>query len=171
MQKNILLTGSPGIGKTTLIKKVFTELSPALAGGFWSMEIRKGSKRIGFAIRTVDGEEGILAHKEKGYGPKVGSYTVNVKDIEEVAIPSITKARQLGKVIIIDEIARMELCSPLFAPEVIKCLDTKQVLCTIQLRRDPFLDTIRSRADIQTFTVTTRNRDNLPSLILSLVKQ
>ena len=64
MQKNILLTGSPGIGKTTVIKKVIAELNPALVGGFWSTEIRRGSKRIGFAIKTIDGEEGILAHKD-----------------------------------------------------------------------------------------------------------
>ena len=171
MQKNVLLTGSPGIGKTTLIKKVLAKLSPALVGGFWSAEIRRGSRRIGFAIKTVHGKEGILAHKEKGHGPRVGSYTVNVDDIEAVAIPSIVAARQLNKLIVIDEIARMELCSPQFAPEVMKCLDTKRVLGTIQIRQDPVLSSIRNRSDVQMFTVTTRNRDRLPSLILSLVKQ
>ena len=89
MQKNILLTGSPGIGKTTIIKKIIAELSSTLIGGFWSTEIRRGSRRIGFAIKAVTGEEGILAHKEKGHGPRFGSYIVNVEDIEEIAIPSM----------------------------------------------------------------------------------
>jgi nucleoside-triphosphatase len=169
MQKNILLTGNPGIGKTTIIKRIIAELSPTLIGGFWSTEIRRGSKRIGFAIKTVTGEEGILAHKEKGHGPRFGSYVVNVKDIEEIAIPSMINARKLGKVILIDEIARMELCSPRFASEVVMCLDTKRVLGTIQNRQDDFLNSVKSRIDTQVYTVTTRNRDELPSMILSLV--
>ena len=171
MEKNILLTGSPGIGKTTIIKRIIAELSPALIGGFWSTEIRRGTKRVGFAIKTVAGEEGILAHKEKGHGSRFGSYTVNVEDIEELAIPSIIKARELGKIILIDEIAGMELCSPRFAPEVVKCLDVKRVLGTIQNRQTSFLNSVRSRSDTQIYTVTTRNRGELPSLILSLVKQ
>ena len=170
MQKNILLTGSPGIGKTTVIKKVLDKLSPVLAGGFWSTEIRRGSKRIGFAIKTVDGREGILAHKEIGHGPRVGSYTVNVEDINNIAIHSIIAARQQNKIIVIDEIARMELCSPKFASEVMISLDAKRVLGTIQIRRDPILNSIKNRSDVQLFTLTTKNRDELPSLIYSLVK-
>jgi nucleoside-triphosphatase len=170
MQKNILLTGSPGIGKTTVIMRVLENLSSTFAGGFWSTEIRRGRRRIGFAIKTIDGEDGILAHKEQGQGPRVGSYIVNIDDIERIAIPSMVKARDLGKIIVIDEIARMELCSPLFSHEVVKCLDTKQVLGTIQNRQDSFLDSIKSRPDVRLFTITRRNRDHLPSLILSQIK-
>ena len=40
MMKNILLTGRPGCGKTTLIKRVVEELALP-AGGFYTEEIRQ----------------------------------------------------------------------------------------------------------------------------------
>jgi len=53
---NILLTGRPGVGKTTLIKKLI-DLVPLSKGGFYTEEIRKGKERIGFSLTTLDGNK------------------------------------------------------------------------------------------------------------------
>ena len=59
--EKVLLTGRPGCGKTTLIKRVVNNL-PRRAGGFYTEEIRDGGMRAGFKIVTLDGEEIVFAH-------------------------------------------------------------------------------------------------------------
>jgi nucleoside-triphosphatase len=57
-RKNILLTGHPGVGKTTLIHKVLSLMSgegrEESASGFYTEEIREGGSRKGFRIKTLD---------------------------------------------------------------------------------------------------------------------
>lgn len=170
MKRNILLTGRPGIGKTTAIKKIVEKLAPEIVRGFLSYEIRESGKRVGFAIETLDGEKGILAHINLRTGFKVGKYQVSVKDIDSIIIPELQKARELNSVIIIDEIAKMELFSNLFANEIRRCLDTKQVIGTIQERRHPFLDEVKSRYDVHLIELTTANRDHVPLQVLKILK-
>lgn len=70
--RNILLTGDPGVGKTTLIQKVVQDLS-GNAGGFYTKEIRENSRRIGFEIVTFSGRRGILASTKIRSPLNVGS--------------------------------------------------------------------------------------------------
>ena len=114
MQSNILISGRPGIGKSTVIQKIIESLGSERAGGFWSGEIRQAGRRVGFSINTLYGLNGILAHVDFTTGPRVGKYRVNVSDIDNIAVPSMISAREAGKIIIIDEIASMELFSTKF---------------------------------------------------------
>ena len=62
MPKNILLTGLPGSGKTTLIRNVLSELPGWIrCAGFFTAEVREGRERTGFEIVTLDGCKGPLA--------------------------------------------------------------------------------------------------------------
>ncbi|MFW9862420.1 MAG: NTPase [Candidatus Thorarchaeota archaeon] len=167
MRKNVLLTGRPGIGKSTVVKKIIHGLKPDSADGFWSAEIRENNRRVGFSINTLSGETGILAHVDLERGPRVGKYRVNIRDLESLAIPTLVNAREFGKIIVIDEIASMELCAPQFAPEVRRCLDTGRVLATLQQRRGVFHDEIRARSDVDLIEITVANRDSLPVEVLS----
>ncbi|MFW9919205.1 MAG: NTPase [Candidatus Thorarchaeota archaeon] len=167
---NILLTGNPGVGKSTIIQKVIEEIGTEGAGGFWTLEIRIKGRRVGFSIQTVDGVVGTLAHIDNSDGPRVGKYVVSVGHIEDVAIPSMINARASDGIIIIDEIATMELKSPLFAPEVRRCLDTGRVLGTLQARKEFFLDEVRNRPDVSILTVTPENRDRIPAQVLELIQ-
>ena len=163
---NILLTGSPGIGKTTAIVKIIESLGIEDLGGFISQEIRVGGARTGFSIRTLDGFEGILASIKLQKGPRVGKYLVSVENIETIAIPSLQRARENKRFIIIDEIASMELKSSLFALEVRKCLDAGKVIGTIQYRTHPFLDEIRARRDVELLRLTSTNRNEIPGEVV-----
>ena len=86
--KNILICGKPGIGKTTLIKKIAENLREK-ATGFYSEEIRRENKRVGFKIKTLRGKEGILSHINSKSPYRVGKYKVNLKEFEEICITSI----------------------------------------------------------------------------------
>jgi nucleoside-triphosphatase len=167
MRKNVVLTGRPGIGKSTVIKKIVNALEPDSVDGFWSAEIRENNRRVGFSINTLSGETGILAHVNLKSGPRVGKYGVNIGDLESLAIPTLVKARELDKIIVIDEIASMELYSSQFAPEVRRCLDTGRVLATLQQRRGSFQDEVRARNDVELIEITLVNRNFLPQEVLS----
>ena len=43
-----LLTGRPGVGKTTLLRKIAAGLSGLSIGGFFTQEIRERGSRMGF---------------------------------------------------------------------------------------------------------------------------
>ncbi|MGA2821063.1 MAG: nucleoside-triphosphatase [Anaerolineales bacterium] len=57
----ILLTGKPGSGMTTLVRKTLAQLG-APTGGFYTEEIREGGSRIGFEIGTRVRQRAVLAH-------------------------------------------------------------------------------------------------------------
>jgi len=171
MHQNILVTGRPGIGKSTIIKRVVDALGYSKAEGFWTSEIRRGIERVGFAISTLDDQTGVLAHLDLKSGPRIGRYTVNVSDIDRVIIPVLRRARETGKTIVIDEIAGMELTSQSFAPEVRKCLDTCRVLGTLQQRGGSFIQEVRARPDVTVVELTTANRDLMLQDILSLLSR
>ncbi len=78
-------------------------------------------------------------------------------------------ARESGRLIIIDEIAKMELFSERFSDEVLRCLSTGRVVGTIQMRGHPFLDDVRSRNDVDLIELTTMNRDQIPLQVFELV--
>ncbi|GAI16598.1 unnamed protein product [marine sediment metagenome] len=163
MKKNILFTGRPGVGKTTVIMKLISGLKEV--GGFYTEEIRQQGERKGFRIITLRGKKGILAHKALNSPYRVGKYGVNIEDLENIAGRSISLAvnDDKKKIILIDEIGRMELYSPKFQEAVIKALDSsKRVIGTLQERHNKFIDAIRKREDVKLIEVTLENRKILP---------
>ncbi|MHC4943143.1 MAG: NTPase [Planctomycetota bacterium] len=161
MVPRILITGKPGCGKTTLVERVSERLG-SRAGGFISREIREKGRRIGFSLHTLDGAKGLLAHVDCRSRHRVGKYGIHLEDLERIAVPAIQKAAEERLCVIIDEIARMELFSKAFREAVLLALDAPvPLLATLQVRRDPFLDALRSRDDLELITLTTENRDAL----------
>ena len=165
MKRNIFLTGPPGIGKTTIIKKWAEKIKNA--GGFYTEEIRESGKRKGFKIVTLDGKEGILASCEKEGRLRVGRYTVNIKEFEDTGVKSIEKALEDKgiKYIVIDEVGRMELFSERFKKIVEKALDSDKVVIGVLTRaKDSFVDKIRMRQDVEIIEVDRTNREELVNL-------
>lgn len=162
---NILLTGMPGVGKTTLIRRLVEALDRP-ARGFYTEEIREKGKRVGFKIATLDGREGILAH-EKITGPnRVSRYGVSTTDLEAIGIPAITPA-SAEEIIVLDEIGKMECASKAFKDAAWAALDSPNlVLGTIARKGVGFIARVKRRPDVKLFDVTTRNRDHLAGQIL-----
>lgn len=167
---NILLTGAPGCGKTTVIMRT-VEPFEGQAGGFYTQEIRERGRRVGFGIKTLAGQSGILAHTNLSHGPKISKYRVNIRDIEQIAVPALQQAGQEADLIICDEIAGMELCSERFKTAVWEALDcSTPLLGTIQRKRHPFLDRIRQLDTVKIIQVSPDNRDELPGQLLTLIR-
>jgi nucleoside-triphosphatase THEP1 len=169
-QMNLLLTGRPGVGKTTIIQRIISQLTCRL-GGFTTQEIRRGDLRVGFSIRAVDDDqEGILAHIDSPSPYRVSKYGVNVDEMERVGVAALCRALESSDLIVMDEIGRMENYCPTFRRAVLDGLDASQmVLGTLQMRSTPFLDAIRQRPDVIVKLVTSQNRDGLPVKLLALL--
>jgi nucleoside-triphosphatase len=174
--RHILLTGSPGSGKSTVLSAVVPRLRAAgwSAFGFWTPEIRRGRRREGFAIELLDGQRQLLASRDRPGPPRVGAYGVQVEAIDQLAVPELERgvaATADGRIVLVmDEIGKMELCSDAFRRAVLAGLDSEaRVLGTIMAARHPFADAVKSRADVGLLTVTQDNRDALPQRIFELI--
>jgi len=165
-----LITGIPGVGKTTLISKVVLELRKTgiSVGGIYSKEKRSGRVRTGFIMTDLlSGFQKELASVD-GEGPRMGRYKVNLKNLGEFAAPALENAISRCDVVIVDEVGPMELISPEFRRAVKHVVDSnKPVLMVVHLRmRDPLIEEIRSRADAIPFEVTPDNRNQLEKTIM-----
>ena len=78
----LLLTGLPGVGKTTLVRRVVDSLPDLHPAGFYTAEIRERGQRRGFRAVGMDGSEGLLAHVEIPGVHRVGRYGVDVEGFE-----------------------------------------------------------------------------------------
>ncbi|MBU0687629.1 MAG: NTPase [Candidatus Margulisbacteria bacterium] len=167
---NILLRGVPGCGKTTLIKEIIGRLGNVNAQGFYTSEIREDGERKGFKITTLNGDESILSHVDFKGPHKVGKYTVNEENLEDVGADALIKAQRDADVIVIDEIGKMELFSELVKLSIVEALaSSKIVLGTIMSKKDEFADKIKDREDTIIIEVTKENRDKLTDEIIKII--
>lgn len=167
--KNIFITGLPGCGKTTLLKEILREVN-LQARGFFTEEIRKNGKRVGFKIINLEGKEGILAYKGLKSPFLVSKYGVNLEDLEEIGIKEIEKGLTEECILVVDEIGKMELFSQKFREVILKALDSKnKVLGTIMLAKDPFCDKIKKRKDTKIFKLEKENKEKIKQEIKNLL--
>jgi nucleoside-triphosphatase len=166
LKKNLFVTGLPGTGKTTLIRKVIERLPPeASISGFFTAEIRDAGERVGFAINTLDGQSGLLSHIRIGGGARVGRYGVDVPGFERLVLPLLEAGR--AGLYVIDEIGKMECFSRAFCDSMRALLDSETpVLGTVALKGGGFIAEVRARSDVTFFEVTMKNREHLVLEIL-----
>jgi nucleoside-triphosphatase len=157
----ILVTGRPGSGKTTLIKRLVNELGLP-AAGFYTEEIRKHGQRVGFKIVTVDGEQGVFAHVDFDTPERVGKYGLHLEPLETVGVAALREAVRQRRLAVVDEIGPMEIRSTAFCEVVKQVLEIEApILGTITVRSFPFTNAIKKRRDITVITVGPSNRDQL----------
>ncbi|HVO68409.1 MAG TPA: NTPase [Aggregatilineaceae bacterium] len=167
MNKNILLTGNPGCGKTTLIQRVVARLRCPV-GGFYTQEIREEGARLGFKVITFDGQEGILAHVAVDSPLRVGKYGVDLQALESVGVTSVQRALDESALVVVDEIGPMELFSKPFCQVVLDALDSEHVLFgSVMKRSQPFADQVKARPDVTVIEVHRGHRDALAEQVLA----
>jgi nucleoside-triphosphatase len=159
----VLLTGRPGCGKTTLIKRVVDKLAPP-AGGFYTEEIRERGTRVGFKIITLDAEEAVLAHVDFKTPERVGKYGLDLSPLETVGVETVREAVRMRQVVVIDEIGPMEIRSSIFREIVNEAFDSgASILATITARSFAFTDAIKKRSDVTLIEMRPDNREQLVS--------
>lgn len=172
-QKNILLTGRPRVGKSTLICRVVENLKRVghnNMGGFYTLDVRRNNERIGFSIQTLNGKSGRLAEVGLVSRYRLGKYGIDMASFEHVALTALEAAIAREQLVVIDEIGFMEIKSQRFQRLVIRALDSSSpVLATIMRKSFHFADAIKKRNDVRLITVRADNRDTLVSDITDML--
>jgi nucleoside-triphosphatase len=160
----IFLTGKPGVGKTTVLKK-FLENFEGKIVGFFTPEIRKGSQRIGFEIVEIpSGKRWLFASVEQIGDKRFGKYWLNLEVLENV-VEKIEKSEV--DLIVIDEIGKMEMFCPKFREFIEKLLKSEK--CIVATLHREYAKEFNKYGKV--IEVTKENRDELPRAILKLLEK
>ncbi|HWO43177.1 MAG TPA: NTPase [Candidatus Eisenbacteria bacterium] len=166
----LLLTGNPGVGKTTLVRAVLQQLRGITCAGFYTAETRQAGRRTGFKIVTLDGHEATLASLGR-LKPTVGKYSIHVEAFEALIGPCLDPVTAGADLYVIDEIGKMELFSPLFRTRIIELLDRPaNLLATITKHGNGFVAQIKRRSDVELIEVTRANRDALAQALARAIR-
>lgn len=171
---NILLTGEPGVGKSTLIQYLVDNYNGALAGVV-SRELLESGERVGFEAVTIDGRRRVFAHRnmftDSTY--RVGEFFVDVNCFDEFVVPELKRGlNELGVIVLLDEIGRMQAFSKSFLETVNDLLSSPaHIIGTIVYDDEAFARPIKAHESTMVLTVTSENRDLLPRCILAAAQQ
>lgn len=158
---NILITGKPGSGKTTLFKRLVKKLSHLEPIGFYTEEIRESGVRKGFTLNGLDGSTGMLAHVDFSSDFRVGRYGVDVAGFENF-LDRIPFSDPGNKLVMIDEIGKMECFSEQFKSLIVGLFESEPIfMATIAIKGGGMIEEIKKRADIRLFKVTDKNQDTI----------
>ncbi|CAO1414075.1 unnamed protein product [Diamesa serratosioi] len=187
MSQFILITGMPGVGKTTIIKKLLNDLTTnnIQCKGFYTEEKRNPNNvRIGFNVTKTDGVEGTLARisfsseiidpPKTGTKFQVSKYVVYVNEFENMCL-KLVDCEEENAIIIIDEVGKMELLSKEFESAIGNLLKSKKnlrVIATIPLKfNHTSIKDMKKHKNSNLFNVTNVNRDNVYLAILEDVRK
>jgi len=155
MKYNILISGPPASGKSTLLREAIQNKE---VGGFSTPEIRKDGERWGFKVVDFHtGKEAVFASIEMKPAV-VSKYGVEVDVFERIAIPALEWGIENANTIAIDEIGNMEVLSERFKQLVGQALDAKKVIATISFKsKNPFIEKVKQRRDVKIYYLTRVN--------------
>jgi nucleoside-triphosphatase len=167
MQRVLLLTGVPGVGKTTVLCRAAQSLAGRRLAGFYTEEIRSGRDRRGFRLRGFDGSESVIAHVDFPGRRRVSRYGVDVAAIDQAAAMQL-KPRAGVELYLVDEIGKMECLSAEFVAAMRALLDSgKIVIATVARKGGGFIGEVKQRHDAELWEITHANRDALPARVVA----
>lgn len=157
----LLVTGPPGVGKTTLVRKVAAGLAHRHPVGFYTTEMRERGARKGFELVSLDGRRGLLAHVDIRSRQRVSRYGVDVDGFDRF-LDTIQWHGPDAGLVVIDEIGKMECFSEKFRALVRRVLDSETpVLATVARKGSGLIAEVKNRSDVKLLELDTSNRNKL----------
>ncbi len=168
---HILITGQPGVGKTTLSRTLATRLAKYHPAGFYTEEIRdEQGNREGFRLVTLCGRQLVLSHIHHSGPYRVSRYGVDVPGFEQL-LAELDLRHVQSRLIVIDEIGKMECLSRRFTDDMTALLNSpKMLIATIAMKGEGFIRQVKDRPDCRLVMVTRENRNRLANDLVAEVQ-
>ena len=162
----LVITGAPGIGKTTAVIHIARTLKDKdiNVGGIVSRELRFNNMRVGFEfIDLITNDTNVLA-SITGNGPKIGKYFEGCR----FAAERLNRAIKSCDVIVCDEIGPMELKSIEFINSAKNLLeiDKKIIVVVHQMLRHPLVDQFKNKSSLL-INIDLENREKINEILLN----
>ena len=162
----LLLTGPPGIGKSTAMRSVAKALAGRKLGGFTTGEIREKGFRVGFGIESFEGASAVLAHVGIDSPHRISRYGVDLEALGRFVDSSLDPSAG-PDVFLVDEIGKMECLSPRFVTAVERILEGEiPMIATIAERGTGLIERVKRQEGAVLWTITRANRDAIPGRVL-----
>lgn len=171
--KNILLTGEVGVGKSTVICKVLSQLPQVICGGFRTVSAMPivGGNLLEVYIEKAWEETPHDADHMVGTRLGRGRFTSYPQIFDTVGTSILFATPNDATLMIMDELGMMEDNAKLFCQAVMGVLEgTLPVLGVIKPKHTDFLDAVRAHEGSAVIEVTLDNRDELPNRIAELLR-
>ncbi len=165
----LVVTGEPGVGKSTLLLKVASNLRDIginvyalIAREIRVNGIRRGFEFIDLVTNSTINLGSVRDHADVGDDIKVGRYVVDINGCKRAAILLKNAIRADYMLIVFDEIGPMELASEDLSKALIELLySSKDIITAVHKRmKHKVVDMYKARAD-KVIEVTKENRDML----------
>jgi nucleoside-triphosphatase len=156
----------PGIGKTTVMRRVADELGADGIRGFYTEEIREEGERLGFRLVGFEGTAHVIAHVDFTKRQRVGKYGVDVQALDN-AMP-LLRPDSDARVYLVDEIGKMECLSERFVAAMRALIaGSTPIVATIGARGGGFIAEVKRGRECELWELTHANRDDMPARVLA----
>lgn len=161
--RHILLTGFPGCGKTTLVRRILEQLRGLRLAGFYTQELcDDAGRRVGFQAIGLNGRSTKLASVGSKSKIRVGKYGVELPGFELFLDDEFNREAGNVDLFVIDEIGKMKCFSRRFMELMGRLLDGDvPVLATIAMKGGGIITAVKQRSDVELVQVHEGNREGL----------
>jgi nucleoside-triphosphatase len=164
----IVLTGAPGVGKTTAVLALAYKLKErkVRVGGIVSREVRTNNVRSGFEFIDLTTSDREVLASLTGNGPRVGKYFVNLSGCQ-FAASQLNNALINSDIIICDEIGPMELKSKEFidAARNLLLTDKNVIVVAHQKLEHPLVNEFKEKSS-SLISINLGNRKEVTEILL-----
>ena len=142
-KKNLLITGSRGIGKSTLVREILRDEDNY--GGIRTKLIKEGDLPREVILEDME-DKSKSWPIGKRIGQEMGPELSGFEDLGHSILKSLRKSDK--DLIVIDEIGFLELGAENYQEEIMRCFRDKRLIAVLRKEPNPLINRIKSLENV-----------------------